>query len=187
MNERVYREKSREIFKEAEYCYDTGLYAKAGTLFRILMLFNHDPYYMDVYKDKGRDILSKAVSLYYTWSYKDACALYEQAIKFDPSNIKVSVVRGESLGQFADLKKSLLSTVKKDTEVLYWEEHQLGQESEEIDFGKLMLEGYDGRRKKVSPEMNTADPDNYDLYYNQYEERDLGDEIEEYFERQEDL
>ena len=60
-------------------------------------------------------------------------------------------------------------------------------ESEKIDFGKLMLERHESRPKISSSEMIPTDPDNYDLYYNQYEDRDLGDEIEEYFERQEDL
>ena len=89
-DERIYNRKIQGIFVEAEALYNSELYAESGALYRLLTLFNLEHNYEDIYKDKGRDLLSKAIRL----SYKDACILYEQAIKFDPSNINVSVVRG---------------------------------------------------------------------------------------------
>lgn len=132
----------------------------------------------DEYKNKGKDLLLKSLELYTEGNKREAYFVYKNALLFDPSNRKVSVVRGISVEILRQLETF---QSEEDGKI---ENCEMGEE-EEPNYAELMLEGYEGVRKKVFVE-GVSDPDEYDEYYNQYYERDLGDEYDEYLEKLED-
>lgn len=177
-----YRAKVANLLREAKRLYEVRNYGQAGLVYE--QLAHLDPNYEDIYKDKGRDLLLGALDLYLIERYEEALDAYKQALQFDPSNARVSIVRGRTIDKLKHAAqtpkdKSVLSSEQID--IYFEDEHE---DDITINYNELMGEGYDGKSKVLytdDVEDETADPDEYDPYYNQYDGRDLGDVFEDFF------
>ncbi len=205
----AYNMKSAALIKNARWLYNTGCYLQSYAAYKRAILFDPHSDYVADYYEKSRKLLIKSLDLYEKGEYEKACFAYEDALQFNPDNEKLTLIREGSLdklillwqskkiqapdtetreGEVAELNlvKLMAREYKSEKEQLTSAVGKKKKEDEKIDFAKLMVEGYECVSKRSAPDIDdVSDADEYDAHYNQYYERDLDAEAEDYAESEE--
>lgn len=162
---------------------NAAMYSHMQPINELFSLIRTLPYLND-YKNKSRRLLVKSLELYERGKYDEAYVLYEGAIQFNPDSEHIAMIKGKSLDGFKNLRQSR-KDISLSTEAITIENDDDDGGTEEPDFAGLLTEGYEGFRSRAILFLDdVSDPDEYDEYYNQHYERDLGDEIDASFERE---
>jgi tetratricopeptide (TPR) repeat protein len=169
---------------KADFFYEMGNYNQAGITYRLGFILFPDPLLIDDYKDKSRDLLIKSLDLFLVENFKDAYSTFLKAVDFDPANENTKVVRGRSL---KELKRFIWLQSKKMTSKPYKMRIDAAVPEEAMN-EKVMHDDIDLLQtnyisKRIPGylhqlEAEVADPDDYDLTYNQYNLMDFENDIE---------
>ena len=167
------------LLRKANSLYKKRCYKQAGIAYRLAFLFNPDPIHIDDYKDKGRYLLLKSLEFYLSGDDKQAYSTYLQAVQFDRSNERTTIVCGISLNELRRFIRQHSNKMTLDPQEMDVDADVLEETTSDEDF---LQERYRGKRVSGyihDLEAEVADPDDYDLTYNQYSMIDLGDELDE--------